>query len=159
MKVGILSDSHDNLTNLKKALGLFERERVDLVLHGGDYVAPFSVGPLAALTVPWWGVLGNNDGEVVGIFQKSDKKISLPFLDKEVQGYRIWLSHYPQPAELAFQSDKYQLVVYGHTHRALIEREGNSFLINPGETCGLLSGRSTVAICDLTEKVAKILDI
>jgi len=40
MKVGILSDSHDNLALLKQALDILEKEKVDLILHAGDYVAP-----------------------------------------------------------------------------------------------------------------------
>lgn len=159
MKVGVLSDSHDNLPLLRKALEVLEKEGAELILHAGDYVAPFSVAVLAELSIPWWGVLGNNDGEILGIFQKSEGRIKAPFLELEERGYRIFVSHFYQPAKLALASGHYDLVVYGHTHEAIIKEEGKTILVNPGEVCGLLSGRPTVALCDLKEKVAKLLDI
>lgn len=159
MKVGVLSDSHDHLPLLRKALEVLQKEGAELILHAGDYVAPFSVAVLAELSVPWWGVLGNNDGEILGIFQKSEGRIKAPFLELEERGYRIFVSHFYQPAKLALASGHYDLVVYGHTHEAIIKEEGRTILVNPGEVCGLLSGRPTVALCDLKEKVAKLLDI
>ncbi|MCS7242596.1 metallophosphoesterase [Candidatus Caldatribacterium sp.] len=159
MKVGVLSDSHDHLPLLRKALDVLQKEGAELILHAGDYVAPFSVAVLAELTVPWWGVLGNNDGEILGIFQKSEGRIKAPFLELEEKGYRIFVSHFYQPAKLALASGHYDLVVYGHTHEAIIKEEGRTILVNPGEVCGLLSGRPTVAFCDLERKVAKLLDI
>ncbi len=159
MVVGILSDSHDNLIALKKALDILQEEGAELIVHAGDYVAPFSVQLLAELSLPWWGVLGNNDGEVLGIFQKSGGRVKAPFLELEERGFRIWISHFYQPAKWAFHSGHYDLVVYGHTHEAIIKEEGRSILVNPGEVCGLLSGQSTVALCNLQKKVAKLINI
>ncbi|HCL90984.1 MAG TPA: YfcE family phosphodiesterase, partial [Candidatus Atribacteria bacterium] len=42
MKIGIISDTHDNLPKIKKAVGIFNREKVELVLHAGDFVSPFT---------------------------------------------------------------------------------------------------------------------
>ncbi|NSW75379.1 MAG: metallophosphoesterase [Candidatus Atribacteria bacterium] len=159
MIVGVLSDSHDDLLALKKALDTLKEEGAELILHAGDYVAPFSVRLLTELSIPWWGVLGNNDGEILGIFQKSEGKIKGPFLELEEKGYRIWVSHFYQPAKWAFMSGHFDLVVYGHTHEAIIKEEGRSILLNPGEVCGLLSGQSTVAVCDLEKRVAKLITI
>ena len=159
MKVGVLSDSHDHVSLLRKALEVLQKEGAELILHAGDYVAPFSVAILAELSIPWWGVLGNNDGEILGIFQKSEGRIKAPFLELEEKGYRIFVSHFYQPAKLAFASGHYDLVVYGHTHEAIIKEEGRSILLNPGEVCGLLSGQSTVAVCNLEKRVAKLISI
>jgi hypothetical protein len=157
--VGVLSDSHDHLQNLKKALEVLQSEGAELIIHAGDYVAPFSVALLAQLSLPWYGVRGNNDGEVLGIFERSSGKISSPHLKIEEKGYRIWVSHYPQPAEAAFESAHFDLVVYGHTHQAVIKENRGKLLVNPGEVCGLLSGKPTVAICDLSKGVAKLIEI
>ena len=46
MKVGILSDSHDNVPALAKAVGLFNDLEVELVIHAGDIIAPFMAKPL-----------------------------------------------------------------------------------------------------------------
>uniref|UniRef100_A0A7V3YN88 Phosphoesterase n=1 Tax=Candidatus Caldatribacterium californiense TaxID=1454726 RepID=A0A7V3YN88_9BACT len=159
MRVGVLSDSHDHLTELRRALKVLQEEGAELIIHAGDYVAPFSVAVLAELTIPWFGVLGNNDGEILGIFQKSEGRIKAPFLELEERGFRIFVSHFYQPAKLAFASGHYDLVVYGHTHEAIVKEEGKTILVNPGEVCGLLSGRPTVALCDLEKRVAKLLDL
>lgn len=159
MIVGILSDSHDHLVELKKALDVLQSEGAELILHAGDYVAPFSVRLLMELPVPWWGVLGNNDGEILGLTQKSEGRIKGPFLELEERGFRIWVSHFYQPAKWAFASGHFDLVVYGHTHEAIIKEEGKSILVNPGEVCGLLSGQPTVALCNLEKRVAKLINI
>lgn len=159
MKIGILSDSHDALEKIQKAVHIFQEKKVDGIIHGGDFVAPFSVAILAHLTIPWWGVLGNNDGEVVGIFQKSKGIIHSYYQEIEVNSYRIWVSHYGRPAELAFQSGKYDLSIFGHTHEKMIKEENDRFLLNPGESCGLLTGVASVAICDLKKKEVEFLEI
>ncbi len=42
MNIGIISDTHDNLALIKKAVTFFNGEKVDLVLHAGDFVSPFT---------------------------------------------------------------------------------------------------------------------
>ena len=39
------------------------QEKVDLVLHTGDYIAGFAVQHLRSLEAPLIGVFGNNDGD------------------------------------------------------------------------------------------------
>ncbi|MCX7661894.1 MAG: metallophosphoesterase family protein [Candidatus Omnitrophica bacterium] len=67
MRLGIISDTHDNLKKIDKAIKLFNRKKTDYVLHGGDFVAPFSVLRFKNLNCPWEGVFGNNDGEAKNI--------------------------------------------------------------------------------------------
>ncbi len=62
MILGILADSHDNVPAVRTIAGWFGEQGVEAVLHAGDFVAPFSLPPLAELGVPVHGVLGNNDG-------------------------------------------------------------------------------------------------
>jgi len=159
MKIGVLSDSHDALGKIRNAVKIFQEKKVDGIIHGGDFVAPFSVAILAELPIPWWGVLGNNDGEVIGIFQKSKGLVHSYYQEIEVDCYRIWVSHYYHPAELAFQSGKYDLSIFGHTHEKKIQEEKGRFLLNPGECCGLLTGVASVAICDLMKKEVEFLEI
>ena len=51
MRIGIISDTHDNVPMVQRAVEIFNAEAVDLVLHEGDYVSPFAVKPLSGLTV------------------------------------------------------------------------------------------------------------
>ncbi|MCX6098927.1 MAG: YfcE family phosphodiesterase, partial [Candidatus Bipolaricaulota bacterium] len=63
MRLGILSDSHDNLPALARIVERFNAENVDLVLHAGDFVSPFTAIPLSKLRARLVGVFGNNDGD------------------------------------------------------------------------------------------------
>ena len=49
MKLGVMADSHDHVPKIRQAVDLFRRRQVDLVVHAGDFVAPFAVAPLAEL--------------------------------------------------------------------------------------------------------------
>jgi len=46
MKIGIMSDSHDNMNMVAKAVELFNQRGVSRVLHAGDIIAPFFTIPL-----------------------------------------------------------------------------------------------------------------
>ena len=76
LKIGILSDTHDNLVKLEKAVIFFNKNRVGFVFHAGDFVAPFTIAKLNELSCEWAGVFGNNDGEREGLSRISEGKIS-----------------------------------------------------------------------------------
>lgn len=63
MRIGILSDTHDNIQMVDAAVKRLNEEQVSLTLHAGDYVSPFVIPRLANLQSPLIGVLGNNDGD------------------------------------------------------------------------------------------------
>ena len=52
MRIGIISDTHDRQWRIEAAVDRFNRADLDLVLHAGDYVSPFVVPWLAALSDP-----------------------------------------------------------------------------------------------------------
>jgi putative phosphoesterase len=72
MKLGVLSDTHDNLSAIEKAVTALNKAGADLVIHLGDYCAPFSLRPLKGLEMDWMGVFGNNDGEIHGLLEASE---------------------------------------------------------------------------------------
>jgi len=157
MLAGIISDTHDNLTQLKRAIAYFAERKVDVVLHAGDIVAPFTAKLIAAMTVPVHIIYGNNDGEKVGL------KNVLPQIQNgpvEIQlGERIVAMAHdfsqipPEAAERA------HILIAGHTHQAFVREENNRLYINPGECGGWLKGRSTVAILDVEAMQAEIIDL
>ena len=63
MKIGIMSDTHDHLPNIRKAIAVFNDEKVDMVIHCGDFVSLFVIKEFENLNSKIVGVLGNNDGE------------------------------------------------------------------------------------------------
>ena len=51
------------------------------------------------------------------------------------------------------------MVVHGHTHRAGVRREGKTLVVNPGEVCGYLYGRPTVAVLDTDKLEVKFVEL
>ena len=63
MKIGIISDTHDDIENVRRNIDIFNKEEVQYVIHAGDYVFPGIVMEFKNLNARLVGVLGNNDGE------------------------------------------------------------------------------------------------
>jgi putative phosphoesterase len=150
LEIGIIADTHDNLPQVAKAVELFNHQRVDLVLHAGDFVAPFAAREFTGLQMRLTGVFGNNDGDKLLLLNRLKGKGELyeDYHELELEGKKIVLMHQPKFLEALIASRRYDLIVYGHTHQIDI-REGSPLVINPGECCGWTTGNSTVAIVDL----------
>ncbi|MCK9594998.1 MAG: metallophosphoesterase [Candidatus Omnitrophica bacterium] len=157
MKIGIISDTHDNLPKLERAVSLFNKNKVDFVLHAGDYVAPFTIDKMNALSCDWLGVFGNNDGEKKGLAAKSMNRIKEPPYRLKLFGRKITLLHDPQSLEI--KKEKADLVVFGHTHKPELAKLKDKLVVNPGECSGWISGKSTAAIVDLAGLTARIIKI
>jgi putative phosphoesterase len=147
MKIGLIADTHDNLKNLEKAVKLFNAKKVDLVLHAGDYVAPFTVKLLNKLKSKYLGVFGNNDGETEGLYKKSAGHIRKGPLRWNKDGKRIALVHDLN----SFNYKNFDVVVFGHSHKKELFKKGKTLLVNPGECGGWLSHKATVAVLDMND--------
>jgi predicted phosphodiesterase len=51
------------------------------------------------------------------------------------------------------------VVVHGHDHKAKVERRGSTLIVNPGEVCGYVSGRSSFGVLDTDRLEADIHDL
>lgn len=163
MKVGVLSDSHDHLTRLGEAVEILRVAGVELLLHAGDFISPFSVPLLAKAGCPVKAVFGNNDGERVGLTQRfaaiGAEVRERPFL-YEHEGKRLLLLHEPFALDTLVGSSHYDLVVYGHTHQFdLRVPESGAILLNPGEVCGWVTGKASGAIVDLAARSVETFDL
>ena len=150
MKLGVMSDSHDNIPQIERAVAFFNDIGVDLVVHAGDFISPFAIAPFAELSCKVVGVFGNNDGERVILAQRFEAvgEVHPNLAHVSVGGRSIAVMHYPELAIPIAKSGAYDIVVYGHTHQIDIQKE-KSLLLNPGETGGWTTGKSTVAVVDL----------
>jgi len=160
MKIGVLSDSHDNVPKVEAAVALFTEAGVELAIHAGDFVSPFAVAPLAHLDRRVVAVFGNNDGERVVLAKKFETlgEVHPNVAEVEVGGRKIAVTHYPEIAEPLARAGDHDLVVYGHTHEIDLRRE-KSLLLNPGEAGGWLTGRCTVAVVELESLEVEIRDL
>lgn len=149
--IGIMSDSHDNLDAIRKAVKFFNEAEVELVIHAGDLIAPFTAKEFKELNCEFVAIFGNNDGERDNL-RNAYKDICYldDFKELEIQNKKIAVFHGTNEAltDALVKSRNYDIVIRGHTHKHEII-EGKCMLINPGETCGYLSGKKTVVLLDL----------
>ena len=160
MLVGIMADSHDNVPAIDKAVQVFNDAGVGLVIHAGDFVAPFSLLPLANLACPWIGVFGNNDGERKGLTHASKGRIQPDPYSLNVDGKKTLVVHdLDTVSEEEWVKNGTQILIYAHSHLAQIDQKESLLRVNPGELGGWLNQRKTVAILDTQNLVARVVDI
>jgi len=165
MLIGAISDTHDNLPIVEKAIKYLNDQKVGLVLHAGDFVAPFTIPKLKQLNCKLIGVFGNNDGDHELLKKRfsetSNCEIHDRFAAVNLEGYRIALLHGDQTELLdsIIESEYFDVVVHGHTHNRTVEKKGKTIAVNPGELCGYLTGKSSLAILDTVKREAKIIEL
>jgi len=145
-----MSDSHDNLKAIEKAVEYFNSEHVGVVIHAGDLISPFTAREFLQLKSPLLAIFGNNDGERDGLRKAFGNMCYLEdFQEISIDNLQIAVIHGTNPAlvESLAGCGKYDVLVTGHTHQLEI-KEGETLIINPGETCGYLTGDKTVVLLD-----------
>jgi len=157
MLAGIFSDTHDNLAQIARAIEVFRQRQVAVVLHAGDIVSPFAARAIAEIKVPLHIILGNNEGEMDGL-RKVLPQLTHGPVEINLQKCLVAMAHdFPQiPQEWRERVD---VLVAGHTHQAFVEVREGKLWVNPGETCGWVTGRSTVAVLDTETRTAEIIEL
>lgn len=156
MKIAIISDTHDNLPNISKAISWMKNNGVEKLIHCGDISMPET---LAEIKKQFEGeflfVFGNMDD---GKFPADDEHFK-DFEEIQASGKKIAFTHFPEIARNLAMSGKYNLVFYGHTHKPWEENIGNARVINPGNISGTFY-KATFAVYDTeTDKLElKILE-
>jgi putative phosphoesterase len=133
--------------------------KVAAIFHAGDFIAPFAAQLLkpANLSVPTHLVYGNNDGERAGL-KKVLPHIQDGTLRVELGGRTIVMHHFIDwfgPGDM----DGADLVISGHTHEVVNEKRGDQLILNPGECCGWVTERCTIATVDLDQLEAQIIEV
>lgn len=155
MKIGIISDTH----GLLRAQVFEVFEGVEHVLHAGDVGDPHILTELAAIA-PVTAVWGNVDG--------FDIRGRVPEVARlELGGVRIAVVHgmqfgSPTPQKVAAAYPDAGLVVFGHSHRPLIQQVGPTLAVNPGSAGPRrFKDPVTVALADIEDgKVqARLIDL
>jgi len=170
LKIGVISDTHDNLAYAMRWAEFFKKENVDAVIHLGDNNSPFIFKNIFdKFQGRGFAVLGNNDGDrlliskLAGLF---NIKISEYIAVHEIDGMKFVLMHgFGSPeqtrmiVESLAKSMNFSAVLYGHTHEPKVENQYGTLILNPGEAGGILTGRATAAILYTKPLSAKIIEI
>lgn len=159
MRIGLISDTHDHLEHIRQAGQLFQQRGVTQILHAGDICSPPAIRVLLGEGCPVFAVLGNNDGEQLGLAAA----LSLPagrlereLLEMELPEGRLALYHGTSKAilEALIHSGHYAFVIYGHTHKGEDRLVGSTRVLNPGTAHGF-GKEATVMVFDSATGVAE----
>ncbi|AEI14551.1 phosphodiesterase, MJ0936 family [Flexistipes sinusarabici DSM 4947] len=157
MKVGVISDSHDNVKNLSFAVEYFNRNGADYVIHCGDIVSPFAAEYLNRFQMPYFGIFGNNDGEWLGLAKITGGKIIKGPLVKEIGGCRFAVFH--EPSVIDYISSDVSYVLYGHTHSKDLTKRDRQTIINPGTLGGYMADSASFAVIDTDNGKTDFIDL
>ena len=156
VKIGLISDTHDNFKNIEIAVKIFNDKKMSYVIHAGDITTPEAVESFEGLKLI--GVLGNNDMDKEGLenaFERIGGELRGELYEIEEDDLLIGVYHGTNfnKRESLIQSGKYDVVVYGHTHKADNKVVGKTIVINPGTANGWFFGyNATAAIFDTVSK-------
>lgn len=170
MKIGVISDSHDHMAHIEKFVTMASKDQFDMVLHCGDFCSPFVARKFTNLpkNVIFHGIRGNNDGDITHLNHTFSNigKIREGHQVLDIEGKTVLMLHGHAISEEMIvdiaKQNRYDLVLYGHFHHTRNEQFGSTLLVNPGESCGYLTGEATCAIVEIpkTGKVtAKIVSL
>jgi len=165
MLIGLISDTHDNLPLVEKAVKQLNDEKVELVLHAGDYVSPFVIPKFKALNCKLIGIFGNNDGDHEFLRKRFNEtqncEIRGKFAEISINGFTIALLHGDDTELLnaLINHANFDAIVHGHSHANVAQKSNKTIVVNPGEVCGYLTGKATIAVLDTEKKTVKILQI
>jgi len=136
MRIAILSDIHDNLWNLRAAIG--HASGAEALICCGDICSPFVMDQLAEFPGPVHIVFGNNDADLFRITRKASDRVRVhgEFLETTLEGCRIAVNHFDNIVRPIALSGQYDLVCFGHNHEFRVMRLGRTMAINPGPIMG-----------------------
>ncbi len=161
MRIGVVSDTHNNLKNVRRIVNLFNDSGVERVIHTGDITQAKTIAAFAGLEAPLFGVYGNNDQGELNDLHQAASDLGFHFVQPPLPltwaGRRIVVVH--DPLELAMvKLHDYDLVLHGHTHRLTVEFAGSRLTFNPGESAGMMTGYNAIGVVDLVALQPEILN-
>lgn len=152
MRIGVVSDTHNNLKNVRRIVELFNDAGVERVIHTGDITQPKVIDEFSALNAPLFGVFGNNDQGELALLETMVRRHGFHFVQPplalEWAGRRIVVIHSPEELALVGHED-FDVLLHGHTHRLTIEFDDTRLTFNPGECAGMIEGANAIGVLDL----------
>jgi len=151
MRIGVVGDTHNNLSSVQRIVEIFNAEGVSRVLHTGDITQSKVLDAFSLLDASLHGVYGNNDLERETL-EAAATRHSMQFVDGPLEiewhGRNVLVVHDPRDLELHLRTD-HALAIHGHTHLFRQEHVSGTLVFNPGECAGILPGLNAVGIVHL----------
>ena len=136
MKIALIADSHNSWEKLREAIQAANEKDCDVLFFAGDLVRPKGVDVLAEFAGPVHMILGNNEFQIDEIWARAEATDNVIYhgevCDIGRGGLRIFMHHYPAPAEAKAREGAHDLCIHGHTHSARSVTIEQTRLVNPG---------------------------
>ena len=162
MRVGLIADTHDRIPVIAEFVKLMQEAGVAMLIHAGDYCAPFALSPIEEASMSLAGVFGRNDGDRQGLLAKATAGFGAELYEGphsfELGGQRLLVVHDigdVQPRSI----EGHSIVVHGFTHQQEMKHRGDTLIVNPGEGCGWLYGTPSAAILDVDSRRVEFLTL
>lgn len=149
MKIAIISDVHNNETNLKKVLDYCGREKIPALICCGDLASKETLDFLCDnFSGEIFYTFGNMDNGQLRDFEfvpeYKNAKIFKNFGEEEFENKKIAFVHFPDKAKKLCETGKYDLVFFGHTHKPWVSSVKTTAdrglkkctMLNPGNVAG-----------------------
>ncbi len=141
MRIVIISDIHNNITNLQKVLNYCRKENIEKIICCGDLASMETLDFLCNnFSEEIYYCFGNmDDGQMRNYDFETKYKNAWIFRDYGtacIDNKNIAFTHYPEAARELCQTGKYDFVFYGHTHKPWTEKINNCTTLNPGNVAG-----------------------
>ena len=174
MKIGVISDTHGNITALLRALELFEG--VDMIIHAGDvlyhpprlacgdrYDIPAFVETLNELAIPIVIAQGNCDPQVYEELLKMPVQSPYAYVSRDNLSIVANHGHLLSREKMIELGRRYRAdyFISGHTHMPVLEEVGGLVLMNPGSPAipkYEVDGRLVPTVGLITDTGARIID-
>jgi putative phosphoesterase len=122
IRIGLISDTHGLLRPEAKSF----LEGSDHIIHSGDICDPFILEELARIA-PVTAVRGNNDR---GDWAEKLRETEI----LQVGGVAIYVIHNLAEIDIEPAAADVRVVVYGHSHKPMVEERGGVPYVNPGSS-------------------------
>ena len=161
MKILVISDIHDRVKALRKAL--IDGKVCEAIIFCGDTSSPETFSVLIEDGRPLYAVLGNmefNEGKIIQLAHQTphvsfDRDVLKIIIDNK----NIVVTHYPDMAEELAEEGIYDTIFHGHSHLPRNEIINGVLIANPGEIAGYVSGKLSFGIYDTKTNLFEILDL
>jgi len=164
MKIAVISDIHDNLSNLDKVLRYCRENNIEKIICLGDFGTELTLDKLAEFEGEVFTVLGNMDEGHVDYNKIKNKhqncQVWETYGEVELGSLKIGFTHKPEDAYLKIneQRNYFDIYFHGHTHKPWEENFQGTRLVNPGNVANQFYP-PTFAVLNTENKSLKLITV
>ncbi len=153
MKIAVLSDTHNNTSNLSRVIQLVEQHNVSTLIHCGDLTSVETAALLNGFRV----ILTFGNGDFASgalrdqLLRMNRESYAGMHFEGTLGGCRIAVTHghVPGVLETWLHQQRFEYIFTGHSHYCSDQRNGITRVINPGALGGLKKEPRSFLIVDL----------